>query len=176
MSKALEALYDGDVEGARELLPGDDALTVFEAAAFGRVERLRALLDENPSRATAFAEDGFTALHVAVFAEEEEAARLIQRGANVDAISTGEIARVAPLGTAAFVGSAAMARLLLDAGADPNARGAGGFTALHTVAANGNEALAKLLVERSADATLANDAGQQPVDLAASEALRRLLE
>ena len=35
-SPALQALYEGNVEQANELLPADDALDVFEAAAFGK--------------------------------------------------------------------------------------------------------------------------------------------
>jgi ankyrin repeat protein len=176
VSEALQALYAGDVETARRLLPPDDELTVFEAAAFGRVELLRSTLEDDPSRATAFADDGFTALHLAVFAEQEEAARvLIEHGADLDACSTGAIARVPPLGTAAFVRSVPLARLLLDAGADVDARGEGGFTALHAAAAHGDEELARLLLERGADASLAADDGKRPVDLAQGEALRTML-
>jgi ankyrin repeat protein len=152
MSDALQALYAGDVEKARALLPADDELSIFEAAAFGRVERLRTILAGDASQARAFSDDGFTALHLAVFAEQEEAARvLIEHGADVDARSTGAIARVPPLGTAAFVHSVPLARLLLDAGADVNGRGEGGLTALHTATANGDEELVQLLVERGAD-------------------------
>jgi hypothetical protein len=64
---------------------------------------------------------GFTALHLAVYAQQEEAARvLLEAGAGVNFRSTGAIARVPPLGTAAFVRSVALARLLLDAGAEVN--------------------------------------------------------
>ena len=151
MSDALQALYAGDVEKANALLPADDELSVFEAAAFGRVERLRSLLRENPSLAHGLADDGFTALHLAVFAKQEEAARvLIEHGADVDARSTGTIARVPPLGTAAFVRSVPLARLLLDAGADVNGEGEGGFTALDTATANADEELVRLLLERGA--------------------------
>jgi ankyrin repeat protein len=176
VTDALRALYAGDVKKARELLPADDELSVFEAAAFGRLERLASLLTDDASAATAFSEDGFTALHLAVFAQQEDAARLlIDHGADVNVRSTGEIARVPPLGTAAFVRSVGLARVLLDAGADVNGRGEGGFTALHTAAANGDEDLAGLLLERGADPTLETVQGTQPVDLAQSEALRAAL-
>jgi uncharacterized protein len=151
VSEALEALYAGDAEKARELLPPDDRLTVFEAAAFGRVEALRRILDDDPALAAAFSEDGFTALHLAVFGKQEETARLlIERGADVDALATGSIARVRPLGTAAFVGSVPLARLLLDAGADVNGAGEGGFTALDSATQSGDEELVRLLLERGA--------------------------
>src|SRR3954452_12921105 len=119
-SAALLALYEGDVETARELLGSDAELDVFDAAAFGRVARLRELLAEDPSLANALSDDGFTPLHLAVYGQEEDTARtLIDAGADLDAYSTAEIAKVTPLGTARFVDSPALTQLLLDAGATP---------------------------------------------------------
>jgi ankyrin repeat protein len=165
MSDALEALYSGDPAKARELLPPDERLSVFEAAAFGRVDALRRILEEEPGRATALSDDGFTALHLAVFGNQEDAARLLlERGADPNALSTNEAVRVPPLGTAAFVRSVPLARLLLDSGADVNGRGEGGFTALHSAAQNGDEELARLLLERGADPGLATDDGKRAAD------------
>lgn len=176
MSAALQALYAGDREGAVRLLPPDGELSVFEAAAFGRVERLGELLAADPSLATAFSDDGFTALHLAVFGEREEAARtLVAHGADVDAVATSGIARVAPLGTAAFVRSVPLATFLLDAGADPNGGEEGGFTALHSAAQSGDEALVRLLVRSGADPQRATEDGTRPVDLARGDEVRRLL-
>lgn len=176
MSDALQALYAGDVEKAQALLPADGEVSVFEAAAFGRVDRLRSILNNDPPQAGAISDDGFTALHLAVYAEQEDAARvLIERGADVNVRSTGTIARVPPLGTAAFVRSVPLARLLLDAGADVDGQEEGGFTALHSAAQNGDDALVCLLLERGADATLTTREGKRPADLARTEALRRML-
>src|SRR4051794_33578115 len=132
MSEALQALFEGDVLRARELLPPDAELTVFEAAAFGRIDRLCEILAAEPAQVSALSGVGFTALHLAIFGDQEEAARvLIEHGADVNQLSTGTIARVPPLGTAAFVGSLPLAQLLLDAGADLNGHEESGFTALH---------------------------------------------
>jgi ankyrin repeat protein len=164
------------MEQAQQLLPPEDQLSVFEAAAFGAVERLRAILTADPNEVAAVSDDGFTALHLAVFAEQEDAARLLlECGADVNALSAGEIARVPPLGTAAFVRSAKLARVLLDAGANVNGQGEGGFTALHAAAQNGDEELVQLLLERDADPTISNVQGKRPSDLAANDHLRRLL-
>ena len=65
MSEALQALYQGDEQKARELLPPDDELTVFVAAAFGRTERLGRILDDDSEQVHAFSDDGFTARVIA---------------------------------------------------------------------------------------------------------------
>ncbi len=172
MSEALQALYTGDTEKARELLPPDDELSVFEAAAFGRLDALRRILEDDAAQANVFSADGFTALHLAVFGGQEESARLLlERGADPNALSTNEAVQVPPLGTAAFVRSVPLARLLLDAGADVNGRGEGGFTALHSAAENGDEELARLLLERGGDKGLATDDGKLPVDYGLRELL-----
>lgn len=172
MSEALEALYAGNVEQANRLLRPDDELSVFEAAAFGRLDRLRSILDDDPAQAKALSGDGFTALHLAIFGDQEEAARLLlERGADPNALSTNEAVRVPPLGTAAFVRSVPLARLLLDECADVNGRGEGGFTALHSAAQNGDEELARLLLERGADASLATDEGRRASDFGLGDLL-----
>jgi uncharacterized protein len=172
VSDAMRALYEGDAERARALLARDDELSIFDAAAFGRLERLRELLGADPALARATSDDGFTALHLAVFAEQEEAARLlIEHGADVNARATASIAQVPPLGTAAFVGSISLATLLLDKGADVNGQGAGGFTALHTAANNRDEPLARLLLARGADKTIKERNGKRPADLGLRELL-----
>jgi hypothetical protein len=120
VSPALEALYNGDRDRAETLVAPDDELPVYEAAAFGRVERLRRLLDDDPSAANAWSPDGFTALHLAIFGGSEEAVRLLlERGADPNALATSEIARVRPLGTAAFVRRPDLEKILLEGGADP---------------------------------------------------------
>ena len=95
MSEAMRALYEGDGARARDLLRPDGELSVFEAAAFGRLARLGELLDEDPSRASAFSEDGFTALHLAIFGGQEGAVRLLlERGADPNVLSRADIAKV----------------------------------------------------------------------------------
>src|ERR1051325_3662904 len=120
ISPALQAMYEGDRDRAEALLAPDEELSAYEAAAFGRIERLTQLLDEDPSAANEWSPDGFTALHLAIFGGSEDAIRLLlDRGADPNALATGEIARVRPLGTAAFVGRPDLEKILLDAGADP---------------------------------------------------------
>ena len=84
LSPALHALYRGETAEAKSLLP--DEPNVFEAAAFGREERLEELLGSDPGLARAFSGDGFTALHAAAASSDAELARLLlAAGANTTA-------------------------------------------------------------------------------------------
>ena len=164
---ALQALYEGKVEEAESLLPSDDRLRLPEAAAFGRLERMKALLDDDAALVNEYSNDGFTALHLAIFGGRAEAASLLlQRGADANAMSRHATIRVRPLGTAAFVQRADIARLLLDHGADPSGAGEGGFTPLHSAAHNDDAELVRLLLERGADPTMTTDDGRTAADIA----------
>ena len=143
MSEARQALYAGDADRAASLLRPDSELSVFDAAAFGRIDRLRSLLSDDPALVNSLSEDGFTPLHLAVFGQQEDAVRLlIDSGAELDRVSTASFAQVSPLGTAAFVRSASLARILLDAGADPHA---GGEAPLETALENHDDELVTLI-------------------------------
>ena len=56
--------------------------------------------------------------------------------------------------------------MLLDAGADPNARQEGGFVPLHAAAHNGNERAGRSLLEHGADRSLATDDGRTAAGIA----------
>jgi ankyrin repeat protein len=61
-----------------------------------------------------------------------------------------------------------MATLLLDHGADGNARGHSGETALHMAAARGYREMTELLLERGADVESRDQAGESPLNEAAA--------
>jgi ankyrin repeat protein len=166
ISEAMQALYAGERERGESLLePGWES--VFEAAAFGRAERLDELFSEQPELVRSWSEDGFTPLHLACFAGGAAATRLlVERGADLEALSTASFAKVRPLGTAAFARDHESAHVLLEAGADPNGRGEGGFTPLHSAAQNGDVELVRLLLAHGADAGAASDDGRTPAELA----------
>jgi uncharacterized protein len=93
--------------------------------------------------------DGTTALHWAVYYDDEALVRqLIRRGAEVTA--RNEFGAT-PLAQAAIIGNPDIIDRLLDAGADANEEGADGQTPLMVVARSGNMEAAKILVDADAD-------------------------
>jgi ankyrin repeat protein len=158
MSDLLQALYQGDRVRVDELLAGDPKLDVFEAAAFGRTDRLRELLDEDPSRANEFGNDGFHPLGLACFFGHLEAARLLlDRGADVNALSTNEHVQTAAIhAAAAALGTDEATRyelvqLALEHGADPNLEQGGGFRAIDAARQNRDARVEQLLIEHGAE-------------------------
>ncbi|MBI3747269.1 MAG: ankyrin repeat domain-containing protein [Chloroflexi bacterium] len=162
VSALMLARYRLDRPVTDALLQSDPELDVFEAAALGYVDRLRARLDEDPAAVTATSGDGFTALHLAAYFGKVEVARiLLQAGAGVNAVAGNEM-RVQPLHSAAAGRHLEVCRLLLAAGADVNARQAGGFTPLHAAAQNGDPELIELFLSARADPRVETDAGDAP--------------
>jgi ankyrin repeat protein len=150
VSQIMAALYGGDRAGAEELAQ-EAELDINEAAALGRIKRVRELLAADRTLATGRSSDGFTALHYAAFfGTAEAAAVLLEHGADPTAVAENEM-RVQPLHSAAAVDATDTARLLLDAGADPNARQQGGFRPIDAAVQSGNEEFYALLVERGAE-------------------------
>jgi ankyrin repeat protein len=159
MSELLEALYRGDRERVDELLAADPALDVFEAAALGRTDRLRELLDEDPSGANAFGADGFHPLGLACFFGQVDVARLLlERGADVNALSRNDRVQTAAIHAAAASEAKdeatryELVKLTLEHGADPNLPQGGGFRAIDAARLNGDQRIEQLLLDHGAGA------------------------
>lgn len=166
VSALMRARYRSDDDVIAEIRERLDRLDVFEAAAFGDVERLRLLLDEDAAGMASYSVDGFTPLHFAAFFGHPDAVRLLLgRGAEVDAFGRGWMTGTA-LHSAVSRMRAEVVRLLLEAGANPNARQSTGWTPLHGAASNGDEAGAGLLLDAGADPAATNDEGRGVLELA----------
>ena len=169
VSAVMHALYRGQraiAESFTAMLP---ELDVFEAAALGRVDRLRALLAARPALATERSADGFTALHFPAFFGIGDAAGatrvLLNAGADVNARSDNALS-VLPIHSAVAGGHDDVVALLVDAGADVNARQPHGWTPLHGAAHTGSLASVERFLAAGADPAARNDEGTTAVELA----------
>jgi uncharacterized protein len=167
LSAFMRAAYAGG-EVFDAIRAGDAPLDPFDRIVAGEHESLPA--------PDAWTSDGFTGLHLAAFARNLAAARLLlEAGAEPNVLATASFAQVTPLGTCAFAGANDVARLLLEHAADTELTGDRGGTPLHSAAQNGNRELVDLLLAHGADRHARTASGQTPADLASGDELRALL-
>ena len=167
MAPLMIATYMGKTRVIELLLANGATLDVFAAAALGKTDAIQTLLDADPTLVSLYSPDGWTALHLAAHFGQTEAARvLIAHGASVTLRSRNGMDNH-PL-HAACAGHPAheLVTLLLDSGAEVNARQHGGFTPLHETAQNGDMALTELLLSRGADVSATTDEGKTALQLA----------
>lgn len=125
----MSALYRGHHDVIAVLLDAGAEVDVFAAAATGRVEDLRRLVNA-PGAVSSFAYDGWTPLHLAAFFGHIEAARiLLDAGADVHVVSQNGLTNT-PLHAATAGKHSEVALLLLDNGAGSDIIDAGGYTPL----------------------------------------------
>ena len=169
VSATMHALYHGQQALAAAIAAALPELDIFEAAALGRVDRLRELVASDPGLATARSADGFTALHYPAFfglGQAAEAGRiLLAAGAEVNARSDNPFA-VLPIHSAVAGNHDEVVAVLIDSGADVNARQRHGWTPLHGAAQNGSVTSVERLLAAGADADATNDDGATPISLA----------
>lgn len=169
VSAPLLALYYRKQEVADLLLArkeAQDPLDVFEAAAFGRVDRLKELLTGQPALANAYAADGFYPLGLAAFyGHGDAAALLLSRGADPN-LTARNTMKVRALHAASASRSLQIAKDLIAAGADVNAPQQEGFTPLHEASATAQIDLARLLLDKGADPNVKTVDGRTPLTMA----------
>jgi ankyrin repeat protein len=162
ISELLMAVYQGKRDVVAELLASGIQLNIFEAAATGQTDQLRALIQKDPSLVNTHSPDGFTPLGLAAFfGHAETVDALLAAGAQVNTASR-ESMKLTPLASALAVQRNDIARTLIEHGADVNAKGDNDVTPLHTAAARGNLESAKLLLDHGADAKAPTRDGKTP--------------
>lgn len=160
------AAYYGRPAIVSTLVDAGAELSIFEAAAIGKLDVVQQAVQDWPGWINEYARDGFMPLQLACFFGQEAIALwLIEQGADVNAVARND-RLIRPIHAAAAGGNMAVLRALLDKGADVNVQQEGGFTPLHEAANSGNLEMVQLFLAHGADASVSNSEGQTPLDLA----------
>lgn len=150
-SAVLFAIYNGRRE-IRDLLLGRGVpLELHEAAAAGKLDRVKEFVDAKPGLAKNCSPDGFPVFALAaVFGHKDVAEYLFSQGADVDASATNGTGYNALTG-AVTSGHKELVAWLLGKNANANYRYGPSFSPLLAAAANGHLEIVKMLLEHGAD-------------------------
>lgn len=166
-SLLLLSVYFGNDELTQFIADRKKEWTIFEATACGLIDIVKQILHKEPTLIDAYAADGFTPLGLAAFFKHEALAEfLLKSGAN-PSLPSNNAFKVAPLHSAAASKNVKIAKMLIEAGADVNAKQQEGFTPLHSAAHNGDLEMAELLLKNGSKKYQTTEKGMMPFDYAA---------
>jgi ankyrin repeat protein len=166
VSALLLALYHGRPDVAKAIAARRKGLAFHEACAIGDVDCVKRMIAEDSSHLTKYSDDGFAPLGFATFFGQSDVDRvLLEAGADVNAQATNA-QRVGAIHAAAAVRNHAMVKLLLERGANPNARQQLEYTPMHTAASRGDIEMANILLAHGAERNPRGADGKTPADVA----------
>ena len=166
LSAVLLGLYNGHPDVAHLIAIRRSALTFHEACALGDLDRVQQLVAADPSIVRTYSEDGYAPCGYATFFGHDAVDRfLLDNGADVNAQASNS-QRVGAVHAAAAVQNHSMMKVLLERGADPNARQQLDYTPLHTAAGRNDFDMAKLLLSHGAQRDARGSDGKTPADVA----------
>lgn len=166
LSVLLLAMYYRKNDIVNILLENKKDFDFFEAAASGQLDFVKKILENKPEILNQYAVDGFTALGLSCFFNQKEIAHfLLEKGADPNIASNNDF-KVAPLHSAAAISQIEIVNILLQNGANINAKQSSGVTSLHSAAHNGATEIVKLLLQNGADKEAKTKDGKSVLDFA----------
>jgi uncharacterized protein len=166
MSLILVASYHRRPEIVSIFVQCGATLDIFDASASGDEARVRLLAKQFPASIHQYSGDGFFPLALAAyFGHRTIAEFLLDEGADVNQVAENPI-RIAPIHAAVSNKDVEMVRLLIERGADVNARQQKGFTPLQGAAGSGSIEIMDLLLAHGADLAARDDDGRTAADVA----------
>jgi len=175
-SALLLTAYSGNKELVDALQAQGIPLELHEAAALGRLERVKQLVEEMPTQAKTYSPDGFPVIALAaVFGNLEVTEYLFEKGADINAVATNGTGYNALTGAVAS-GHTTLVSWLLANGADPNYRYGAGYSPLLTAAANGHLGIVSILLASGADLQAQTNDGKTALSFAQERGQAEVVE
>ena len=123
-------------------------------------------MEEKPELLNDYTNDGFTLLGLAAFFGHFDLAQeLLEKGADPNIAANNQF-KVSPIHSACATSNLEMAALLIQNGADVNAKQMQDVTPIHSAAHNGQTELVQLLFDNKADINAKMENGQTPLSMA----------
>lgn len=153
-------LYTGNTAAADLIAGWREKLDIYEMASLGRLEALTDALEMDATLANRVSSDGFTPLGFAAYFGHLGCCEvLLLHGANPNELSKNGLG-VGPLHSALANGHVALARMLVEKGADVNLPSVSNWTPLHYAADLGDLELAEFLISHGATHGLRSESGK----------------
>jgi ankyrin repeat protein len=166
VSAVLTSIYRNQRDIRDLLIAAGADLEIHDAAAAGRIDRVKHFVEKDPVLANAFSPDGFPIVALAsVFGHFDVVRYLAEKGADLNAAATNGTGYNALTG-AVTAGHTQIVRWLLESGANANYRYGPGYTPLLAAAANGHREIVRQLLEHGADPSVTSDDGKTALQIA----------
>ncbi|NJB72460.1 ankyrin repeat protein [Saonia flava] len=141
-------------------------LSVYEAIGIGDLSLVSNFINTDSSLLNSFSPDGFTPLGLASFFGQIPVVKfLLEKGANPN-VAANNTFKVAPIHSACAISNLEIVKLLIEGGADVNAKQMKGVTPIHSAAHNGQNQLIQLLIDNGANIHAKTEDGQTPLVMA----------
>jgi len=165
-SAVLMSCYQGRKEIRDLLIEKGATLELHEAVAAGNLNRVKELVEAEPTLAKNYSPDGFPVFALAAaFGHEDVARYLYGKGADINAVAANGTGYTALTGAVAS-GHASIAQWLAENGANVKYRYAKGYSPLLTAAANGHLEIVRMLLAQGADLRARTDDGKNALAFA----------